>query len=122
MGEITSAGFSAAILIAAGLYQFLPWKQACLSKCRAPLGFLLTEWRDGRSGAFLMGFRHGLYCAGCCWLIMALLFVAGLMNLAWIAVLTGIVLAEKVFPYGRWVGSLGGASAVLYGGWLLVRG
>jgi predicted metal-binding membrane protein len=110
------------VLLAAGFYQFSPWKYACLSKCRAPLGFLLTEWREGRSGAFIMGLRHGLFCAGCCWLIMAILFVAGLMNLAWIAVLTLIVLAEKMLPRGRWVSDLVGAAAVLCGTWYLVRG
>jgi predicted metal-binding membrane protein len=108
--------------MAAGFYQFSPWKYACLSKCRAPLGFLLTEWREGLTGAFVMGVRHGLFCTGCCWLIMALLFVAGVMNLAWIAVLTVVVLAEKILPYGRWVSSLAGAAAVVSGGWLLIRG
>jgi predicted metal-binding membrane protein len=122
MGASTSPILSAAILMAAGFYQFSPWKYACLSKCRAPLGFLLTEWREGLTGAFVMGVRHGLFCTGCCWLIMALLFVAGVMNLAWIAVLTVVVLAEKILPYGRWVSSLAGAAAVVSGGWLLIRG
>jgi len=122
MGTSTSSLLSAAVLLAAGFYQFSPWKYACLSKCRAPLGFLLTEWREGWSGAFIMGLRHGLFCAGCCWLIMAIMFVAGLMNLAWIAVLTLIVLAEKMLPHGRWVSDLIGAAAVLCGTWFLVRG
>jgi predicted metal-binding membrane protein len=122
MGASTSSLLSAAVLLAAGFYQFSPWKYACLSKCRAPLGFLLTEWRQGWSGAFIMGLRHGLFCAGCCWLIMAILFVAGLMNLAWIAVLTLIVLAEKMLPHGRWVSDLVGAAAVLCGSWYLIRG
>jgi predicted metal-binding membrane protein len=85
------------------------------------LGFLLTEWRDGLRGAFVMGLRHGLYCTGCCWLVMAILFVAGVMNLAWIAALTAIILAEKVFPFGRWVSDLTGAAAVCGGCWLLVK-
>ena len=118
-GVSTSSALSGALLVAAGLYQFSPWKYVCLSKCRAPLGFLLTEWRDGWSGAFLMGLRHGLYCVGCCWLVMTILFVAGVMNLAWIAALTAIVLAEKVFPFGRWVSKLTGAVAVCGGCWLL---
>lgn len=121
MGASTNRNLSAGLLVAAGLYQFSPWKNLCLSKCRAPLGFLLTEWRDGLTGAFIMGLRHGLYCAGCCWLIMAALFVAGVMNLAWIAVLTLIVLAEKVLPYGEWFGKLLGVAAVLAGAWLLVH-
>lgn len=120
MGVSTSADLSAALLMAAGFYQFSPWKYECLSKCRAPMGFLLTEWRDGLRGAFLMGIRHALYCTGCCWLIMAILFVAGVMNLAWIAVLTAIVLAEKVLPRGRWTSNFVGAAAVLCGCWLLV--
>jgi len=121
MGVSTSPALSAGLLIAAGAYQFSPWKYVCLSKCRAPLGFLLTEWRDGWSGAFLMGLRHGLYCTGCCWLVMTILFVAGVMNLAWIAALTVIVLAERVFPFGRWVSNLVGVVAVCGGCWLLLR-
>jgi predicted metal-binding membrane protein len=119
MGVSTSPVLSAALLIVAGLYQFSPWKSACLSKCRAPLGFLMTEWREGWKGAFVMGLRHGLYCAGCCWLIMALLFVVGIMNLAWIAALTVIVLAEKAL--GRRVSYVMGAAAMLSGGWLLLK-
>jgi len=122
IGTSNSSVLSAVVLMAAGFYQFSPWKYACLSKCRTPLGFLLTEWREGWNGAFIMGLRHGLFCAGCCWLIMAILFVAGLMNLAWIAVLTLIVLAEKVFPYGRWVSDLVGAASVLGGSWYLIQG
>jgi predicted metal-binding membrane protein len=121
MGASTNRDLSTALLFAAGLYQFSPWKNMCLSKCRAPLGFLLTEWRDGLTGAFIMGLRHGLYCAGCCWLIMAALFVAGVMNLAWIAVLTLIILTEKVLPYGEQVSKLLGVAAVLAGVWVLVR-
>jgi predicted metal-binding membrane protein len=119
MGVSTSSAFSATLLMAAGLYQFSPWKYVCLSKCRAPLGFFLTEWRDGWSGAFLMGLRHGLYCIGCCWLVMTILFVAGVMNLAWIAALTAIVLAERVFPFAKWVSKITGAAAVCGGCWLL---
>jgi predicted metal-binding membrane protein len=121
MGVSTNPALSAALLITAGMYQFSPWKYECLSKCRAPIGFLLTEWREGWSGAFVMGLRHGLYCIGCCWLVMAILFVAGVMNLVWIAALTVIVLAERVLPQGRWTSNLVGAAAVLCGCWLLVR-
>jgi predicted metal-binding membrane protein len=121
MGVSTSRGLSAALLITAGLYQFSPWKNVCLSKCRAPLGFLLTEWRDGLGGAFIMGLRHGQYCAGCCWLIMAALFVAGVMNLAWIAALTLMVLAERLLPFGDWVARLLGAAAILAGIEFLLR-
>ena len=111
--------FSSAVLIAAGIYQFTPIKDACLAKCRMPLGFLLSEWRDGSGGAFVMGLRHGLYCVGCCWLVMALLFVAGVMNLVWIALLALVVLAEKALPYGRWVSRVLGLAAIVWGALLL---
>jgi predicted metal-binding membrane protein len=114
-----SAVFSGALLIAAGIYQLTPLKRACLAKCRTPLGFLLTEWRDGSRGAFVMGLRHGLYCVGCCWAMMALLFVAGVMNLVWIAFLALVVLAEKALPYGEWVGRVLGIAALAWGTWLL---
>jgi predicted metal-binding membrane protein len=122
IGVSTSPVLSAAILIAAGLYQFSSWKYSCLSKCRTPLGFLLTEWRSGWRGALVMGLRHGLYCTGCCWLIMTMLFVAGVMNLAWIAALTVMVVAEKVLPFGTSVTNLLGVAAVLGGAWFLFRG
>lgn len=121
MGVSTNRALTAAILLASGFYQLSPWKNVCLSKCRAPLGLLLTEWRDGLNGAFIMVLRHGMYCAGCCWLIMAALFVPGVMNLAWIAALTLMVLAEKVLPFGERVSQLLGIAAVLAGAWLLLR-
>ena len=91
---------SAALLAIAGIFQFTPLKQACLRACRSPLGFLLTDWRGGLSGAARMGVRHGLYCLGCCWALMALLFVGGAMNLLWIAALTLLVAMEKLAPKG----------------------
>ena len=97
-----SAVLSAGLLVLAGLYQLTPLKQACLRHCRTPLGFLMAEWRDGARGAFVMGLRHGLYCAGCCWALMLLLFVAGVMNPVWILFLTVVVALEKwpVLPVG----------------------
>ena len=92
---------SAALLVIAGLFQFTPLKHACLRACRAPLGFLLTDWRDGLWGAVRMGVRHGLYCLGCCWALMALLFVGGAMNLLWIVALTLVVATEKIAPKGE---------------------
>lgn len=89
---------SGLLLIAAAFYQLTPAKRACLDSCRAPLSFLQREWGPGWSSAVRLGLKHGAYCVGCCWLIMALLFVGGVMNLAWIAVLTVIVLAEKLAP------------------------
>jgi predicted metal-binding membrane protein len=91
---------SAALLAIAGIFQFTPLKQACLRACRSPLGFLLTDWRDGLSGAARMGIRHGFYCLGCCWALMALLVVGGAMNLLWIAALTLLVAVEKLAPKG----------------------
>ena len=81
MQEITSPILGGIVLIATGIFQFTPFKQACLNHCRTPMGYFMTEWRDGQWGAFVMGVRHGAYCVGCCWLLMALLFVSGLMNL-----------------------------------------
>lgn len=101
MGESASAWLSAAILMIAGLYQFLPLKHACLRRCRSPLAFFLMEWRDGRVGAFTLGIRHGAFCVGCCWALMAVMFVVGTMNLAWMAVVALAVLGEKLVP-ARW--------------------
>jgi predicted metal-binding membrane protein len=96
-----SPALSAALLIVAGVFQFTPLKHVCLRACRSPLGFLLTDWRDGIFGAARMGVRHGLYCLGCCWALMALLFVGGAMNLLWIAALTLLVAMEKLAPKGE---------------------
>ncbi len=97
----TSPVLGGVLLLIAGVYQWTPLKHACLSKCRSPLGFVLNEWREGRWGAFLMGLKHGGYCTGCCWSLMALLFVAGVMNLLWVAAIAGFILVEKVAPAGQ---------------------
>jgi predicted metal-binding membrane protein len=104
-----------ALLIAAGLFQWTPLKNACLKHCRSPLNFLLNDWREGRRGALLMGLRHGSYCIGCCWLLMVLLFVAGVMNLWWIGLLTLFVLAEKVTPPAWRLGRVAGAILIGWG-------
>jgi predicted metal-binding membrane protein len=109
------------LLVFAGVYQFTPLKTACLSQCRTPLGFLLTEWREGTRGALIMGARHGIYCVGCCWLLMALLFVAGVMNLLWVALIAVCILVEKVVPEGQWVSQAIGALTIGWGIWLLVQ-
>jgi len=106
-------------LLAAGLFQWTPLKYACLNHCRSPIGFLMAHWREGRVGAFRMGTQHGLYCLGCCWLLMALLFVPGVMNLLWIAALTLFVLAEKVAPAGHRLGRIAGLFMIAWGGWLI---
>lgn len=113
MMEATSVTLAAAVLIAAGLYQWTPLKQACLRRCRSPLEFVLTQWRNGAWGAFVMGVRHGVYCVGCCWLLMLLLFVGGVMNVAWIAGIALFVLVEKLAPAGHWLGR--GAGLLLIG-------
>jgi len=103
------------LLLTAGIFQFTPLKQACLIHCRSPLGFIMGHWREGRAGAMRMGLEHGLYCVGCCWILMALLFVAGVMNLLWVAGISLFVLAEKVLPRGELVGRLGGAVLLVAG-------
>jgi predicted metal-binding membrane protein len=103
------------LLLAAGIFQWTPLKSTCLTQCRSPLGFLLTEWREGTWGALVMGFRHGMYCVGCCWVLMALLFVAGVMNLLWVAAIAALVLVEKVLPRGKLVGRVAGGVLLLAG-------
>ena len=110
------------LLIAAGIFQWTPLKHACLAHCRAPFDFLMTDWRQGRTGAFLMGLKHGVYCLGCCWFLMGLLFVAGVMNLLWVAAIALFVLLEKVVPSGPMVGRVTGAALVAAGIALLTQG
>lgn len=121
MMEMTSIALAGALLIAAGLYQWTPLKQACLRRCRSPLDFIMTEWREGSAGAFVMGLRHGVYCLGCCWLLMLLLFVGGVMNLLWIGGLAAFVLIEKLAPAGHWIGRAAGIALILWGTATLVR-
>ena len=96
-----SRTLDAALLLAAGAWQLAPAKGRCLAKCRSTLGFLMGEWREGAIGALVMGLRHGAFCVGCCWALMALLFVGGVMNLLWIGLLAGAVLLEKALPFGQ---------------------
>lgn len=115
----TSPLLGGAILIAAGVFQWTPLKHACLRHCRSPLGFLMTEWREGTGGAFVMGLRHGTYCVGCCWLLMAVLFVTGVMNILWVALIAAFVLIEKLAPSGEWVGRAAGILLAVYGVWMI---
>ncbi len=117
----TSSILGGILLLAAGIFQWTPLKHACLTHCRSPLGFLMTHWRDGARGALIMGLEHGIYCVGCCWILMVLLFVAGVMNLLWVATIAAFVLAEKVFPRGELVGRVAGGVLVLAGIILLGR-
>jgi predicted metal-binding membrane protein len=117
-----SPRLGAGILCAAGVYQLTPWKGACLARCRNPVQFMASHFRPGVRGALRLGFRYGLYCLGCCGVLMGLLFVGGVMNLVWIAALTIFVLAEKVFPLGAYGGRVAGLAMVGAGAWrLLVR-
>jgi predicted metal-binding membrane protein len=116
----TSPALGGAILVAGGLFQLTPLKHACLAHCRSPLAFIMTEWREGPGGALCMGLRHGGFCLGCCWVLMLLLFVTGVMNLLWVAILTAFVLLEKVAPAGPWVGRVAGVLLTAWGTWLLV--
>jgi predicted metal-binding membrane protein len=109
------------LLLAAGAFQLTPLKQACLAHCRSPMAFLFGRWREGARGAFEMGAENGVYCAGCCWALMALLFVVGVMNLVWVAALAVIVLAEKVLPHGDRLGKAGGLALIAWGAWLIAR-
>jgi predicted metal-binding membrane protein len=112
----TSPLFGAALLLAAGLYQWSPWKDACLEHCRAPAHFFAAHWRPSAAGAFRLGLAHGLYCLGCCALLMGLLFFGGVMNLLWVAGLTLFVLVEKLGPRGALVARLGGVALVAAAG------
>jgi len=113
-------GFAAAILIVAGIYQLTPVKGACLMRCRTPLGFLMTHWRDGAAGAFRMGTDHGLLCLGCCWALMIVLFAVGVMNLVWVAALTAIVLIEKITRQGVILSRITGIVMIASGIYLLM--
>jgi len=104
-----------AVLIGAGVYQLTPLKHACLEHCRAPAHFISQHWQSGPTGAFRMGLRLGVYCVGCCWVLMALLFVGGVMNLVWIAAIAIFVLLEKVVPYAIAGGRVVGATMILVG-------
>ncbi len=107
--------FGGVVLLAAGIYQLTPLKQACLRHCRSPIQFILTRWRSGPSGALRMGIEHGAYCVGCCWFLMGLLFFGGVMNLYWIAGIAVFVLLEKCIPIGRWVGYVVGIALIVWG-------
>ncbi|MEO8326403.1 MAG: DUF2182 domain-containing protein [Nitrospirota bacterium] len=112
MMKTKSQVIGAGLLIVAGLYQLTPWKAACLDHCRAPAHFISEHWRPGVCGAFRLGLHHGAFCLGCCWALMGLLFVGGVMNVLWIAVITVFVFLEKVLPHGIWSGGLGWVAGI----------
>ena len=112
---------SAVVVIAAGVYQLTPLKLVCLTHCRSPFDFVLNHWRDGGAGAMRMGVEHGLYCLGCCWFLMALLFSAGIMSVVWMAAITVFVFVEKLFPAGQWIARAGGVAMLGFGFYLVFR-
>jgi predicted metal-binding membrane protein len=124
MMESASNILGAIVLILAGLYQWTPLKEACLAYCQSPLRFIQQQggFRGDRGGAVALGFRHGIYCIGCCWALMALLFIGGVMNLLWIAALAILILLEKLTPLGRVVARIAGAGFIACGVWMLARG
>jgi predicted metal-binding membrane protein len=111
----TSSILGGVVLLLAGAYQLTPTKGACLRQCQSPLGFLMTNWREGAKGALVMGLKHGKYCVGCCWALMCVLFVVGVMNLAWVAALTAFILIEKFGRSGFYVARLGGVAMMAAG-------
>jgi predicted metal-binding membrane protein len=122
MMELRNRVLGGVLLLVAGLYQLTPWKSNCLKSCRSPAEFIVQHWRAGMSGAFRIGFEHGLFCLGCCWALMLLLFVGGVMNLWWIGALTFFVLLEKVLPLGAKGGWLSGLCIIGMGLWRMMQG
>lgn len=119
MMKVASGPLAGSILLIAGTYQFTPLKQTCLRLCRTPMSFLMTRWRDGNFGALQMGWRHGLFCVGCCWALMGLLFVTGVMNTAWIIAITLYVLIEKIVPGSEMFSKMTGLAMVSAGVWVI---
>jgi len=118
MAGSSSATVSALILLSAGAFQFTSLKNSCLTQCRSPLAFFMAEWRDGNRGAFVLGLRQGTYCVTCCWTLMALMFVVGVMNLAAMALLTVFLLAEKLAPPAWHISRISGAVLIASGAWI----
>lgn len=112
--------FGGILLILAGAFQFSHLKNTCLTHCRTPVGFIMTDWKEGMRGALSMGIKHGGYCVGCCWLLMALLFVLGVMNLFWMVFITVLVLVEKIVPAGDRIGRYVGVLFIIWGIWTLI--
>lgn len=113
--RLSSSVLSGVVLILVGVYQWLPVKATCLSHCQSPFGFLSQHWREGTLGGFLLGLRHGAFCVGCCWLLMTLLFVVGVMNLFWVAVLAAFVLIEKLFDRRGLLARVAGVAVAAWG-------
>jgi predicted metal-binding membrane protein len=121
MMEARNHWFAGALLLLAGAYQLTPYKRTCLESCRSPAAFITRRWKRGVHGGFRMGMEQGWHCLGCCWALMLLLFVGGVMNLWWIAALTVFVLLEKLAPMGVQGGRLSGLLIVAFGVWTMMR-
>src|SRR5262245_28809759 len=119
LSPATAARIGGVLLLAAGIYQLTPLKDLCLSKCRTPITFIMTSWRDGAAGALAMGLLHGAYCLGCCWLLFVILFPLGIMNIAAMAIITLIIFAEKKLPLGCLVPCAAAVEVALYGVFVL---
>lgn len=111
---ITNKLLGSMILFAAGLFQFSALKKKCLNHCQTPVDFIHHKWKEGRKGALKMGIENGFYCLGCCWVLMVLLFVSGIMNILWIALIAVFVLLEKLIKNSKWISSIAGAALVVY--------
>lgn len=118
--RLDSTVAAGALLIAAGFYQLSPLKTACLGECRSPAQFISRHWRPGWTGALRLGLLHGAYCVGCCWALMLLLFVGGVMNLLWVVAIAALVAAEKLVPHGLWLGRIAGIALLAWGAALLL--
>ncbi|MET3459085.1 DUF2182 domain-containing protein [Pseudomonas kilonensis] len=118
--RVSSTALGAGLLLVAGVYQWLPSKAVCLEHCRGPLHFLLSYWRSDVLGGWRMGLAHGAYCLGCCWALMGLLFVVGVMNLLWVAVIGAFILLEKNLPQGLWLSRICGVLLLGWSLWLLL--
>lgn len=119
--KTTSKILGSIILIAAGIFQFTALKKTCLGNCRTPIDFIHRNWKEGKLGALKMGIENGMYCLGCCWVLMVLLFFSGVMNLLWIALITVFVLIEKTFPQPKWISSVAGIALIAYGFIVLIH-
>ncbi|MDP9230874.1 MAG: DUF2182 domain-containing protein [Bacteroidota bacterium] len=119
--ETTNKTLGGIILLAAGIFQFTALKQRCLNYCRTPIDFIHRNWKEGKRGALLMGMENGMYCLGCCWILMILLFVSGIMNLLWIVLIALFVLIEKVLPKVKWVSFIAGAVLIMCGTLVLAK-
>jgi len=115
MSPLNSTLLSSGLLISAGIWQLSPWKASCLTHCRAPIHFLSENWQPGQVGALRMGLKHGLYCMGCCWVLMALLFYGGIMNLLWIIGLSIFILIEKIMPMSFYIPRYSGIILIVWG-------